>query len=208
MSRVNRQPTNLLAYWEARARKHGKRAVLNLTHSESESESVTQWQKDILYPHFRAQIRGDEKLALDLGCGPGRFTADLAKMIHGRAVGIDPIGKLLQLAPPDPDVEYLLGDGIKIPQNSASMDVVWICLVLGGMADPSLNQIAMEVQRVLKPNGLLFLVENTSNTPNCAHWIYRSVEKYKSLFQEIELELMGNYKDCGEIISIMAGRKA
>ena len=196
-----------LAYWRERAKEYGARAVLNVNHPASEFVPVTQRQKDILYPFLRAHLRGDERIVADFGCGPGRFTSDLAKIIGGVAIGIDPIEEFLELAPKGPDVMYKVGDGVHIPMDSASIDLVWVCLVFGGMSAHALRCAAIEIQRVLRPNGLLFLVENTSETPDCDHWIFRSVEEYRSAFHEIRLQRIGDYEDVGERITIMTGRK-
>jgi len=125
--------------WEDRASRFGVRAVLNLGHSETEIPQVTERQRRELYPLFRAALRGDERLILDFGCGPGRFTGDLAEMINGRAIGVDPIRNLLDLALPHPSVEYRLMLEGRIPLESASVDAIWICLVLGGIHGQTLE---------------------------------------------------------------------
>src|SRR5271157_6250808 len=80
-----------LAYWKERAREYGPRAVLNLAHREEEIEAVTRYQMEAIFPLFIRSLRGDERIALDFGCGTGRFTPHLARLIGGKAIGIDPI---------------------------------------------------------------------------------------------------------------------
>jgi ubiquinone/menaquinone biosynthesis C-methylase UbiE len=147
-------------------------------------------------------------VALDFGCGPGRFTADLAAAIRGRAIGVDPIESLIHLAPRSPDVEYLVSDGRRIPLPDASVDLAWVCLVLGGLADAHLAETAAELDRVMRPGGLLFVVENTSEKKDFAHWAFRSVDSYRRVFPFTALSHLHDYDDLGERISIMAGRKA
>jgi SAM-dependent methyltransferase len=91
------KPVAGIQYWERRVRDHGRRAVLNLGHSDEEFERFTAWQWDQLSPSLRAQLRGDEKSILDFGCGAGRFTPELARLIGGRAIGVDPIPRLLEI---------------------------------------------------------------------------------------------------------------
>jgi len=95
-----------IEYWEKRVEQYGKRAVLNIGHPEEEMDMITQMQKDTIFPFLKECLRGTEKLALDLGCGPGRFTSDLATIIHGYAIGVDPIKYLIDLAPKNENVEY------------------------------------------------------------------------------------------------------
>jgi len=196
----------LMQQWEDRASRFGVRAVLNLGHSEAEIPQVTERQRRELYPLFRAALRRDERLILDFGCGPGRFTGDLAEMINGRAIGVDPIRNLLDLAPPHPSVEYRLMLEDRIPLESASVDAVWICLVLGGIHGQTLEATVSELRRVMKSTALLFLVENTTTGAGDAFWACRSVDTYRSLLAPISLTHVGDYHDLGERISVMVGR--
>jgi SAM-dependent methyltransferase len=196
-----------LAYWEGRARTHGARAVVNLGHAEEALDALTRRQVNEIFPRLNGCLRGDERVALDFGCGPGRFTGPLAEAIHGRAIGVDPIRSLIDLAPRGPDVEYVRSDGRQIPLPDASMDVAWVCLVLGGLPDARLSEAVSELKRVLKPGGLLFLVENTSDKEDCPHWAFRPVAEYQRLLAFAPLAHLHDYDDLGERISILAGRK-
>lgn len=194
-------------YWHKRAKKYGKRAVLNLAHSEDSFEQVTEQQKKILFPVFSSLLNNYEESVLDFGCGPGRFTADIANLIHGSAVGVDISEDLLAMAPRTSNVRYaLLSDGL-IKADGVKFDVIWICLVLGGIPDSAINATAKDLERVLNPGGLLFLVENTSRKVSAQYWHFRSVERYQAIFPSIDLRCIATYSDTGEEISIIAGRK-
>jgi SAM-dependent methyltransferase len=197
-----------LEHWEERARKHGARAVYHLGHPESELDSVTRYQMDTLFPILRRHLRGDEKLLVDFGSGPGRFTPALAELIDGRAIGVDPIQRFLDMAPRTERVEYRLLENGRIPLPDQSVDVVWISLVLTAIPeDSTLRQSVAEIERVLRPGGLLFLVENTHDRPNLPHLAYRPISFYASIFPSIPLRHEGDYYDLGERISILVGRK-
>lgn len=194
--------------WKNRAKKFGPRAVLNLGHSADELGNVTKRQQEIIFPIVERQLTGAESVVLDLGCGPGRFTSDLSTLIGGRAIGVDPIQRFLDLAPKFSDVEYRQMDERTLPVSDRSVDVVWICLVLGGLVDDGvLKDVISEVRRVLKPGGLIALTENTSSSPDSVHWKFRSVEFYMSLFDYADLQHMADYDDLGERISILVGRR-
>ncbi len=106
-------------YWEARAGMYGKNAVLNIAHKETEFDQVPASQREILPPLFTNQLLGSERSVLDFGCGPGRFTPDLARAIHGSAVGIDISEKLIQFARPAPNVTFRAAASGEIPGNIA-----------------------------------------------------------------------------------------
>jgi SAM-dependent methyltransferase len=194
-------------YWKWRVHKYGVHSVLNLGHNELEFDKVTQEQKHQIYPWFLNQLSGRERSVLDFGCGPGRFTGDLAAMIHGNAIGVDPISELLFQAPRSPNVEYKSMIEDVIPLSDSSVDVIWVCLVLGGIQGRGLTATAREIDRVLKSEGLLFLVENTSSKKDGPYWKFRQVTEYVRMFPNVRLVHLHDYDDLGERISIMAGRK-
>lgn len=105
-------------------------------------------------------------------------------------------------------VEYkLIANGV-IPSDSEYFDIVWVCLVLGGIvSNKELTETANEINRVLKTNGLFILIENTENKKDSEYWKYRTIEMYQKLFSFIELTHETDYSDLEERISIMTGRK-
>jgi SAM-dependent methyltransferase len=194
-------------YWRLRAWRYGVRGALNLGHSADDVEIVTSQQKSHLFPLLRAQLNGSERDVLDFGCGPGRFTVDLADMVSGRAIGVDPVTQFIRLAPRGPRVDYLPMRQGRIPISSGTIDVVWICLVLGGIENGGpIDDTVAEIKRVLRPGGLVFLVENTTLAPDTKTWSFRSVVEYQNLFRPLNLRALGEYDDLGERITVMAGR--
>lgn len=194
--------------WKTRARKFGRRAVFNLAHDESTLAAVTAKQRAELFPVLRERLGPADRVILDLGCGTGRFTPDLATMVSGQAIGLDPIDELLALAPRRTNVRYARMKPGTIPLPAASIDVAFICLVLGGIKGDTLASTVREIDRVLRPSGLLFLVENTAEGPDSEYWYFRSTAEYRRLFPSIALEAVHAYEDVGQRISVMTGRKA
>ena len=204
---LGRPPRPGREYWERRARQFGPRSALNLGHPEADFHAVTEAQKRELFPLLTRALRGSERLAVDFGCGPGRFTRDLAAAVGGRVIGLDIVKAYLDMAPQDRRVEYRpMAEGtVDLPDGCA--DVVWVCLVLGGVTGTTLERTVGEITRILGPGGLLFLVENTSSMPDSGHWAFRSVEAYRALFPGVGLQHVHDYTDLGERISVMVGRK-
>jgi SAM-dependent methyltransferase len=210
---VHRPPFGLAGltgadYWKKRVKRYGRRAVLNIGHSDAEYENVTRAEKAVYFPLLRKMLRGDERTVLDFGCGAGRFTVDLATTMGGYCFGVDPTPELLKMAPRSERVEYVLLKDGEVPLPDGSMDVVWLSLVLGCITSPrELKKAAHEIRRVLNDDGLLFLIENTTDRPNAPHWHYRPPEFYQVLFDFVHLEHLDDHTDVGERYSIMAGRK-
>jgi SAM-dependent methyltransferase len=200
------EPAAIVA-WRTRAEHLNARAVFHIGHSDAELDDVTAAQKHELYPRLRPLLSETERVALDFGCGTGRFSGDLADLIGGRVIAVDPVRRLLDLAAPHDKVEYRLMRAGKIPAESASVDLLWICLVLGGIQGKVLESTLHELDRILKPNGLAFVVENTTIARGTEFWTFRSIEEYQMILPGIRLEHLGDYFDLGERISVFAGRK-
>lgn len=193
-------------WWCRRAEREGERAVYHLGHGYDELADVTSCQRSAILPHVEAALTGRERTVLDFGCGPGRFSSDLARITGGEVLAVDPVRRFIDMAPAAPGVRYSwIADG-KVPMPDSSYDVVWVCLVLGGLAGGELVAACSEIRRVLRTHGLLVLVENTSHGAGSSHWHFRSVEFYCDLFPSVALTQVGDYVDLSEKISIMMGR--
>jgi SAM-dependent methyltransferase len=110
---------------------------------------------DLRLGHLRSGVRAGDRV-LDLGCGDGRFTAELAR-IGAVPVGVDIAEAALERARAGhPDLDFRLApiDG-PLPFNDVSFDVVWTSEVVEHVADTA--RWLSEVRRVLVPHGRLVL---------------------------------------------------
>lgn len=200
--------SNLTDYWRDRARRYGKRSVLNMAHGEDAFETVTAHQKQLLFPLLKSQLSGSESVLLDFGCGPGRFTSGLAEIIGGLAIGVDVTKELLELAPKSSSVSYQCIEAGSLPFPDSSFDVVWSCLVLGGIPNEEIKKSIAEIERVLRPSGLFFYIENTANTADATYWFYRDESYYIDLAGFCNPIKIGDYEDVGQKITIFSGKKS
>jgi ubiquinone/menaquinone biosynthesis C-methylase UbiE len=97
---------------------------------------------------------------LDLGCGPGTITLDLAtRVAPGRVVGLDAAADVIAQAEArrrDDDVanvSFATGDAYALDLDDASFDVAHAHQVLQHLTDPV--AALREMRRVLRPGGLL-----------------------------------------------------
>jgi demethylmenaquinone methyltransferase / 2-methoxy-6-polyprenyl-1,4-benzoquinol methylase len=77
--------------------------------------------------------------ALDVACGSGKLTAQLAKIAgaEGRVVGLDFSPQMLEVARRDhPGIEFVEGDAQKLPFDAKSFDASTIAFGLRNLADP------------------------------------------------------------------------
>jgi ubiquinone/menaquinone biosynthesis C-methylase UbiE len=195
-------------YWERRSQYLGERAVISVNHSEISLGEVTERQKGRLFPLLQQITNGNGGTILDLGCGAGRFTPDLAELIGGRAIGADITGALLKLAPEHPDVEYRhMAEGI-IPIPDASVDAAWIVGVLMCITDDALlSRTLNELDRVLRPRSPVLLVEATVDRPVGRYHAFRSEDAYVDMFPGYSMAAIDRYTDADDLFSVLAGMK-
>ena len=108
-----------------------------------------------LLPHLSAGLR-----LLDVGCGPGTITVDLARRVApGEVVGLDVAADVVAQATTLAEesglgnVRFATGDVYALDHDDASFDVVHAHQVLQHLSDPV--AALRELRRVLKPGGLL-----------------------------------------------------
>src|SRR5258708_7777073 len=108
-----------------------------------------------LLPHL-----APDAAVLDVGCGPGTITADLADLVpQGQVTGIDTSAEIIDQARAAvggrsrPNLGFATGDVYALDYPDASFDVVHAHQVLQHLADPI--AALREMRRVAKPGGLI-----------------------------------------------------
>ena len=89
--------------------------------------------------------------ALDVACGSGKLTAELAKIAgpKGRVVGLDFSPEMLEVARREHHgIEFVEGDALTLPFDDESFDASTIAFGLRNLADPILG--LREMLRVVK----------------------------------------------------------
>jgi ubiquinone/menaquinone biosynthesis C-methylase UbiE len=108
-----------------------------------------------LLPHLAPGQR-----VLDVGCGPGTITADLARRVFpGEVIGIDLSDDVVAAATRDHPasaearVAFTVGDVYSLDFDDGSFDVVFAHQVLQHLSEPV--TALCEIRRVLRPGGLV-----------------------------------------------------
>ena len=98
--------------------------------------------------------------ALDLACGTGTLTRDLAKRVgpEGYVLGVDFSREMLRAARPASNVEYRLGDATDLSGvPSGAFDAATIAY--GARNIPDLDALFSEMGRTLRPGGVAVCLE-------------------------------------------------
>jgi ubiquinone/menaquinone biosynthesis C-methylase UbiE len=125
---------------------------------------------------------------LDVGCGPGTITVDLARRVApGRTLGIDRAGEVLEQARAHAlargvTVELRSGDVYALELPDASFDVVHLHQVLQHLTDPV--RALRELRRVLRPTGVLAARDSDYS---CFSWAPHDplLDRWLELYQQV-----------------------
>jgi ubiquinone/menaquinone biosynthesis C-methylase UbiE len=130
---------------------HGHHESVLRSHTWRTAENSSAY----LLPHLRAGMS-----LLDVGCGPGTITADLALLVApGDVVGIDAAADVVAQAQAHaedlgvPNLRFEVADLFALGYPDASFDVVHVHQVLQHLGDPAAALV--ELRRVLRPDGVL-----------------------------------------------------
>lgn len=128
-------------------------------HHESVLRSHTWRTAQNSAPHLLAHLRPGQSL-LDIGCGPGTITADLADLVApGQVVGLDAADDVITQATAYaaerrvPNIRFEVGDLFHLPYGDGAFDVIHVHQVLQHLVDPTAALV--ELRRVLAPDGVL-----------------------------------------------------
>ncbi len=137
-----------------------------------------------LLPHLRPGMR-----LLDVGCGPGTITVDLAaRVAPGNATGVDREPAVIAEATRHPgareraNVRFTTGDAYSLGFGDQSFDVVHAHQVLQHLADPVAALV--EMRRVLRPGGILAVRDSDYGGFVWAPWD-RLLDRWMELYHDV-----------------------
>ena len=119
-------------------------------------------EKQALWAGIRPGMR-----VVDLGCGPGRTTRCLSRLVKpgGMAVGLDLVEERLEYARAnysDDTVTYIQADARNPLETLGTFDLVWIRFLLEYYRKESF-EIVQNAFDILKPGGILCLIDLDHN---------------------------------------------
>jgi SAM-dependent methyltransferase len=129
-----------------------------------------------------ARYSNQQARTLDYGCGYGRTLAELYRAGYHHVVGTDFSEAMLGRARCEvPDSMLVRNDGVALPIKSESIDAVLLFAVLTCIPDDNDQRAVMtEVERVLRPGGLLYISDLLVNDdPRNRERYERYAERYR-----------------------------
>lgn len=150
-----------------------------------------------LLPHLRPGAS-----LLDVGCGPGTITADLARRLDpGEVVGVDRSARVLEQARRDgagrPNLRFEPGDVYALPFDDGTFDVVHAHQLLQHLSDPV--AALREMRRVARPGGLV-AVRDADYAGMTWFPASTGLDEWQTLYHEV-VEANGATADAGRRLS-------
>jgi 2-polyprenyl-3-methyl-5-hydroxy-6-metoxy-1,4-benzoquinol methylase len=171
------------AYWEERARRHGRAADGYLDPRRESYEHLARWAA---FRRLCTVSRGQS--VLDAGCGTGRWATALAKL--GCEVEAADISEtMIQMAEPHLGVRYRVSAVEDLDYPDGRFDLALSVTVLQHITDPVRLERAMtNLHRMLKPSGSLFVIEFSPLRlrPTAPHVTYMQYRTHKQWIELIE----------------------
>lgn len=126
---------------------------------------------------------------LDVGCGPGTITIDLARRVApGRVLGLDAAAEVIEkataLAQSEgvSNVEFVVGDAYITGLDSDSFDIVHTHQTLQHVADPV--SVLRELRRVVKPSGVV-AARDVDYAGVVIYPLSPGLERWAELYQQV-----------------------
>ncbi|MEK7640437.1 MAG: methyltransferase domain-containing protein [Patescibacteria group bacterium] len=155
---------------------------------------IGHYQKSVILPNLLRLVNPQKnEVVLDLGCGPGFFSGEIAKR-GTKVLGIDLSKTLIEQAKKNhPGINFRAADAERMEFFADhSIDKIFSVLAIQNM--DSLHKVFSECARLLKPSGKLFLILNhpAFRVPKRSAWgwddgkkmQYRRVDGYLSESKE------------------------
>ena len=151
---------------------------------KSHAQRTAQNSAAFLLPHLRPT-----DAILDVGCGPGSITVDLANLVpQGSVIGSDPVEDVLDQARElaasrgAQNIRFEVADANSLPYSDHSFDVVYAHQVLQHVKNPI--QLLKEMRRVVKPGGIVAARDSDYKSFT---WYPESagLDKWASIYQRV-----------------------
>ena len=145
-------------------------------------ESLHPRGPDLLYELMAELGLAPGSVAVDVGCGEGRHSLELADRFDFSVVGIDPVPRQIELAKAalaerrGSVIRFELGRAEALPLDDESVDLVWCRDVLVHVT--ALDRAYAEFRRVLRAGGRALVYQMFAGSrlePGEAEWLWRTM---------------------------------
>ncbi len=121
-------------------------------------------------------------VGLDLGCGVGRFAAELRRRYNANVVGVDPSRAAVREAREhDASGRFASADALRLPFGDESFHYAYTINVLHHLKRGEQERALAELHRVIKPGGVLIVHEMNIRNPLFAWYLRKLYPKIRPI---------------------------
>ena len=134
----------------------------------------------------------EPKNIVDLGCGTGVFTRELSQRFpQAKTTGVDIAeGMIAWCTQQSQSEEYVCADAVSLPFEDNSVDLIFSNLSIQWVED--LEKLFVELNRVLKPEGLLLFTTLGPDTLKELKQSFSEVDQYQHVNDFIDMHHVGD----------------
>jgi ubiquinone/menaquinone biosynthesis C-methylase UbiE len=157
------------------------------------AEGFWQFELTETWDAFTQRLAQGVRIA-DIGCGPGRDTAQFVQRGF-RVAGLDYSFGMLGEAQRRAPAPYLQGDMRILPFASNSFKGAWVCASLLHLPRGEAPRVMAETHRILKPGGVLYISlkegqgEEWDTRKGARFFTYYQADEVKSLLESAGFEI-------------------
>lgn len=147
---------------------------------ERNKEKISKHHKDVII-EFIKRKKILAKNILEIGCSNGWRLYELSKILKGDFVGLEPSEKAINDGKQKyKNIKFIKGTADKLHFKKNSFDLIILGFFLYLIDRSDLFKIATEVDKILKTEGYIFILDFFSENPYSNNYIHTNgVESYK-----------------------------
>jgi cyclopropane fatty-acyl-phospholipid synthase-like methyltransferase len=193
--------------WDQRTEKMGKSSVFGNQINNEEQKKITNLHKKILFKCLDGNLQKESKI-LDFGCGYGRFSEFFVSELDCNYFGVENTNFFLKNCENTKRKKYFSFDQLKREKRYDNyFDLLFVFAVFGGFKKDKLSDIFKMLEKKIKSNGKILVVEATSEKEIEARWNLRTEKYYKNLFNGFDISTKFYFLEDNQVKQIFFGTK-
>ncbi|WP_440677299.1 methyltransferase domain-containing protein [Candidatus Pelagibacter sp. HIMB1587] len=193
--------------WEQRTEKMGNSSVFGNQINTEEQKKITNLHKKIILKCLDGELQKDCNI-LDFGCGYGRFSDLFVKELHCNYVGVESTNFFLKKFSNTKKEKYFSYNNLKEKKELDNyFDLLFVFAVFGGFKKSKLLNIFSMLEKKIKSNGKILVVEEIAEKEIENGWNVRTEKYYKELFSNFDISTKFYFLEDNRIKQIFFGTK-
>ena len=194
--------------WERRTDEMGKSSVFGNQIDAEEQKKITNLHKKIIFKCLDGKLKKGSKI-LDFGCGYGRFSDLFVTEFDCNYFGVENTEFFLENCNDTKNKKYFSLNKLKEKKELDNyFDLIFVFAVFGGFKKDKLSDIFKMLEKKIKPEGKILVVEEISEKEiESGGWNVRTEKYYKRLFNNFDISTKFYFLEDNKAKQIFFGTK-